>query len=62
MNAQKSQKTFWKWQDQGYFVIIVSSIIIIKSGCLINCTLIPGLSDWEKKGLKTKVREKNSVM
>ena len=43
-------------------MIIVSSIIIIKSGCLINCTLIPGLSDWEKKGLKTKVREKNSVM
>ena len=36
LKAQKRQTTFWKWQDKGYFVIIVSRNLLLKLGWQIN--------------------------
>ena len=36
MKAQKRQTTFWKWQDKGNFVIIISRNSLLKLGWQIN--------------------------
>ena len=36
LKAQKRQTTFWKWQDKGNFVIIISRNLLLKLGWQIN--------------------------
>ena len=36
LKAQKRQTTFWKWQDKGNFVIIISGNLLLKLGWKIN--------------------------
>ena len=36
LKAQKRQTTFWKWQDYGNFVIIISRNLVLKLGWQIN--------------------------